>query len=583
MPTRRAVRVAALLAVATALPGLTSACGTPSDPSGDDNSGGTGAASGGGSAGTSNAGTGNSPAGGSGASAGSGLGGSAGSTGAVGGTTGGTTGGDGVGGAAGSGTSGSAGNAGIGGGGSGGAPPVDRPGLVTSGPGAYWQTGTLTPASGQATVTVNAATTHQNWIGFGGTFNEAGWDALAELSAADRDRAIRLLFGAADGANFAWGRIPIGASDYAIDRYTLNETAGDYAMASFSIERDRQRLIPYVKAAQSVKTDIRFWGSPWTPPTWMKNPARFDGTDASPSGTPAATYTAFMKNDAQTLTAYALYFARWVEEYEREGIPIDSVHPQNEPGYATRYPSCRWDAGLLGTFVGQYLAPAFATRNLDTQIWFGTLSNNESAIYNGNIGGLTGAAEEACVGVGLQWNTMPHTSELAARGFLVMQTEHRCGNYPFNVPGTPAFNPDRPANDHAYAVESWGYIRDWLKAGVNAYSAWNMVLDTVGKNLDAQRPWPQNALLVVDRATNRLIETPTYYLFRHLSYFVDPGATRVEATGGDALAFRNPDGSLIAIVFNSGNQNATIAVAMGGSTFQVQVPGQGWATLNFEG
>jgi glucosylceramidase len=35
-------------------------------------------------------------------------------------------------------------------------------------------------------------------------------------------------------------------------------------------------------------------------------------------------------------------------------------------------------------------------------------------------------------------------------------------------------------NDQAYAVESWGLIRDWIKAGVTAYSTWNMVLDTVG-------------------------------------------------------------------------------------------------------
>ena len=29
-------------------------------------------------------------------------------------------------------------------------------------------------------------------------------------------------------------------------------------------------LIPYVKAAQAVNGNIRFWASPWTPPTWMK-------------------------------------------------------------------------------------------------------------------------------------------------------------------------------------------------------------------------------------------------------------------------------------------------------------------------
>jgi glucosylceramidase len=86
-------------------------------------------------------------------------------------------------------------------------------------------------------------------------------------------------------------------------------------------------------------------------------------------------------------------------------------------------------------------------------------------------------------------------------------------------------------------------------------------------------------LLVVDRAANRLIETPAYYVFRHFSYFVDPGATRIEATGGDAVAFRNPDGRLVAILYNSASQASMINVAMGGSTFQVQVPGQGWATL----
>jgi hypothetical protein len=113
------------------------------------------------------------------------------------------------------------------------------------------------------------------------------------------------------------------------------------------------------------------------------------------------------------------------------------------------------------------------------------LSLSNDSTYAGFIGGLTGAAAQAVVGVGLQWNTMSHVGELASRGYLVMQTEHCCGNYPFTVAGTPAFNPDKPPNDHAYAVESWGYIRDWIKAGVNVYSAWNMVLDTVGKNPSA--------------------------------------------------------------------------------------------------
>jgi len=57
-----------------------------------------------------------------------------------------------------------------------------------------------------------------------------------------QDQALQLLYGA-DGAHFAWGRIPMGASDYAMDRYTLDETPNDTAMSGFSIARDKQKLI----------------------------------------------------------------------------------------------------------------------------------------------------------------------------------------------------------------------------------------------------------------------------------------------------------------------------------------------------
>ena len=55
-----------------------------------------------------------------------------------------------------------------------------------------------------------------------------------------------------------------------MDRYTLDETANDTTMTNFSIARDMMTLIPYIKAAQAVNPNIRFWASPWTPPTWMK-------------------------------------------------------------------------------------------------------------------------------------------------------------------------------------------------------------------------------------------------------------------------------------------------------------------------
>ncbi|WP_437333271.1 glycoside hydrolase family 30 protein [Sorangium sp. So ce394] len=462
------------------------------------------------------------------------------------------------------------GDGGAGGSSTGGGPPIVEPTLITSGPDEYWKTGTPTEVtSGNADVTVDDATTHQRWDGFGGTFNEAGWNVLSMLGEAERARAIELLFDKHEGAAFVYGRIPIGASDYAMDRYTLAETPNDTAMASFSIDRDKERLIPYIKAALAVSPGLHLWASPWTPPTWMKSNGAFDGGR--------------MKDDASTLQAYALYLAKFVEAYAGEGITIEAVHPQNEPNYETRYPSCLWTGPLMAKFIGTYLGPTFADRGLTAQIYLGTMSNNESGKDGAIISAVTGDATAMgyVKGFGLQWNMMSSASGLRSRNLPIVQTEHKCGNYPWNPAGSPPFDAQKAPNDHAYAEESWGLIRDWIKAGVTSYSAWNMVLDTAGKNLDSERPWPQNALLTVDTAAKTLNVTPVYHVFRHVSEYVDPGAMRVATTGGDALAFKNPDGSIVTILYNSGNAAKMTVLDVAGKKLQFSIPAHGWATVNW--
>ena len=66
------------------------------------------------------------------------------------------------------------------------------------------------------------------------------------------------------------------------------------------------------------------------------------------------------------------------------------------------------------------------------------------------------------------------------------------------------------------------------------------------------RPWPQNALLTVNTSAKTLTVTPAYYVFRHVSQYVDPGAKVVATSGGDALAFKNPDGTIVAVIYNAG-------------------------------
>jgi glucosylceramidase len=458
-----------------------------------------------------------------------------------------------------------AGGTGTGGDATGGAAPAE-PSLATSGPqgSGPWVEGEVTVGGGSPTVTVNDTQVFQDWYGFGGTFNEKGWDAMKGLSQADRDLVIQLLFGV-DGCNFTYGRIPIGSSDYALSRYSLNETAGDYQMANFSIARDQQDLIPYIKAALAIKPNIRFWASPWSPPTWMKDNNAFDRGN--------------MKSDGQTLDAHALYLQKFVEAYAGEGINIEAVHPQNEPGWEQDYPSCAWDPQTYTTYIADHLGPLFASNLPNVEVWAGTMSNGSvgSSIISSVMGNST--ARGYIKGISLQWEMgdSNYVSQYSQNyGVHIMQSEHKCGNYPWESNYVASAAP----NDWAYGVESWGFFKNWIEQGVNSYMAWNMVLDNVGRSLDDVRPWAQNALLAINGS--QLIITPTYYVFRHLAQFVEPGAVRVGTQGGDALAFRNPDGSIVLVVYNSGGETQ-MTVSIGGQNLQFTAPGQGWATVNWQG
>ena len=151
----------------------------------------------------------------------------------------------------------------------------------------------------------------------------------------------------------------------------LNENAGDYEMTKFSIDRDKQKLIPYIKAAQGVKSDIRFWASPWSPPTWMKTAPFNPNTGKSNSNFDGGV----MKSDEATMKAFALYLVKFVQAYKEQGINVEIVSPQNEPNYEQNYPTCHWDTSTFVTFVGKYFGPAITSANLGIKIMDGTLSN----------------------------------------------------------------------------------------------------------------------------------------------------------------------------------------------------------------
>jgi len=121
---------------------------------------------------------------------------------------------------------------------------------VCSTPNDPWREASPTPGfePGDDGLRLHIGTARQQaWRGFGGCFNELGWKVLSTLDAGDRLCVLRALFDERDGCGFTLCRLPIGANDYAESWYSHNETPGDFAMEHFSIERDRQGLIPYIR------------------------------------------------------------------------------------------------------------------------------------------------------------------------------------------------------------------------------------------------------------------------------------------------------------------------------------------------
>jgi glucosylceramidase len=412
------------------------------------------------------------------------------------------------------------------------------------------------PGSPYSLVLVNSTERKQVIDGWGGCFNERGWKAMECLPTDERQELLRKLF-APEGLNLNLCRTPIGASDYATALYSLDEQPGDYSMENFSIARDRQRLIPYIKAALAIRPDLKLWAVPWSPPSWMKSNDNLVGGD--------------IKDDDKTLDALALYFVRYLQAYKAEGIGIGMVMPQNEPNIASDYTSCLWTGEELAKFIGYHLGPRLKREGLDTSIFLGTLNDSSRGGYAYWVGpSMQDAAVRPYLsGVGCQWSgdtTMAETHFLFP-SLKLMQSEAECGK-----PNT---------NDWAFGEKQYGLAKKWFEAGAGSNIIWNLVLDESGLSTGG---WAQCSPVVVDTRTRKVTYTPYYYCYKHFSWFVQPGAHIIatESTWGDRVAFANPNGDVIVVMANVNDEAKPIAVAVDGrQSAIVNLPAHSFNTFSY--
>jgi glucosylceramidase len=401
--------------------------------------------------------------------------------------------------------------------------------------------------------------------GFGACFNELGWTSLSALSEANREAIMQELFTPGEGANFTVCRLPLGANDFSRDWYSHNETDGDFEMKNFSIDNDRETLIPFIKNALKYNPGIRLWASPWSPPVWMKenkhyackplNDPYFDLSYSNgllPEQERAEGMNMFIMEDVY-LKAYALYFAKFIEAYRAENIQISMVMPQNEFNSCQPFPSCTWQSSALNRFVGHYLGPKM--KELGVELMFGTMERPNSAL----VDTLLQDAESSrhITGVGFQWAGKEAIGTIHEKypNLKLYQTEQECGN---------------GRNDWRGCCYSWNLLKQYMNNGVNVYEYWNISLEEGGMS---RWGWRQNSLITVNKEDKTYKFTYEYYLLKHVSHYVMPGAQLLPVSGSfnNLLAFRNTDGSCVLVVQNEKEIETEKVFRIGKKVFRVSL------------
>ncbi len=407
--------------------------------------------------------------------------------------------------------------------------------------------------------------------GFGGCFNELGWDALSVLDSAVRDSVIGLFFGPHSQLKFNICRMPVGANDYAMNWYSLDDSAGDFDMKYFSLQRDSERLIPYIRMALSHESGLKIWASPWSPPAWMKTNGSYackmaDNNDIKSKDREGREgLTEFIMQPAY-LNAYAHYLVKFIQSYRREGIPVYAIHVQNEPNSCQVFPSCVWKASDLATFIGQYLGPLMVKQVPDAELWYGTIER--PSIENIDTVMEDPEASKYIKGMGFQWagKDAMEPAHDEYPDVSLMETESECGD---------------GSNDWKAAEYTFSLIKKYFSSGANAYMYWNMILDETGKS---QWGWRQNSLVSINRNTGKITLNPEYYLFRHISHFVEPGARWLTTQGSikDVLAFKNPDGTVVVVIYNSGQNHSEVVVNTPVGNFKADLPPESFNTFVYQ-
>ena len=415
-------------------------------------------------------------------------------------------------------------------------------------------------------IIVNTGKTDQTFLGIGGAITDASAEVFAKLSPKKQQEFLTAYYDKNKGIGYTLARTNIHSCDFSSDSYTY-VAEGDKELKTFNINHDRKYRIPLIKKA--IKTaggKLTLFVSPWSPPAFMK-----DNNDILHGGVLLPEFA----------PAWALYYTKFIKEYEKEGIPIWGLTVQNEPMAKQSWESCIYTPEAERDFLKNYLRPTLEREGLGSKnviIW--DHNRGDMLIKRANLVFSDPEVSKYAWGIGFHWyetwNGGPPQFESVAKVHEAFPNK----NLLFTEGCIEKFDATKYqfwGNAERYGIN---IINDFNN-GTVGWTDWNILLD--------QKGGPNHvgnfcfAPIHADITKDELIYTPMYYYIGHFSKFIRPNAKRVLETISDksllSTSFKNSDGQLITVVMNQSEKEIVYSLENQTKKTTITIPAHAIQTI----
>ncbi len=429
---------------------------------------------------------------------------------------------------------------------------------------------------------------YQTITGFGGSFTESSAYLLNQLSKKNKELILEAYFGS-EGAKYSLTRTHINSCDFSLSNYSYAPVAGDLALENFSIDEDKDDIIPMIKEAMAISEDgFKILSSPWTAPPWMKDNKKWTGGKLLP----------------EYYDTWALFFSKYIAAYKKEGIDIWGLTVENEPlGNNNNWESMHFSPEEMVEFVSKNLGPKLENDGHDIKI-LGYDQNRDELKEWADIMYKDEESAKYFDGMAIHWyastyDFMPEALQYTykkAPNKLMIQSEACVDSevphwqddaWYWSKEGTDwgwDWAPDEQKYLHPKYVPVYRYARDiigCMNNHVQGWIDWNMVLDRQGGP-----NWVKNwcvAPVIVDPEKDEVYFTPLYHTMAHFSKYIRPGAVRIgfEISDQDLMmtAAKNPDGSIALVVLNMNKEAKHLKLELEGKETIFKIDAQAIQTI----